>query len=162
MARISSSVFDDVCGPRDPLCQNFGFYSEGRPTKSMEASMLYKMHSADLPGKGVTIDKRLFQEAFKSKFGLVRIWKVMNVSADTRAWLADPANRACDRPGSWFCPGAYPPPSITGGIDLAPPSTHRHLNYDDPGAYVEDRKAQGAGQKRAPAPKKAAGSGKKA
>jgi len=100
MARISSSVFDDVCGPADPLCQNFGFYSEGRPTKSMEASMLYKMHSGDLK-PGVTIDKKLFTEAYKSKYGLVRIWKVMNISQESRAWLADPANRNCDRPGSW-------------------------------------------------------------
>jgi dolichyl-diphosphooligosaccharide--protein glycosyltransferase len=155
MARISSSVFDDVCGPSDPLCQNFGFYSEGRPTKSMEASMLYKMHSGDLK-PGVTIDKKLFQEAYKSKYGLVRIWKVMNVSQETRAWLADPANRQCDRPGSWYCPGQYPPPSITGGIDLSPPSTHRHLNYDDPNAYVEDRKAKekGGAKARAPAPSK--------
>ena len=156
MARISSSVFDDVCGPADPLCQNFGFYSEGRPTKSMEASMLYKMHSGDLK-PGVTIDKKLFQEAYKSKYGLVRIWKVMNISQETKAWLADPANRQCDRPGSWYCPGQYPPPSITGGIDLSPPSSHRHLNYDDPNAYVEDRKAKekhGA-KARAPPPTKA-------
>jgi dolichyl-diphosphooligosaccharide--protein glycosyltransferase len=155
MARISSSVFDDVCGPSDPLCQNFGFYSEGRPTKSMEASMLYKMHSGDLK-PGVTIDKKLFTEAYKSKYGLVRIWKIQNVSLETKAWLADPANRQCDRPGSWYCPGQYPPPSITGGIDLSPPSTHRHLNYDDPNAYVEDRaaKAKGGEKARAPAPTK--------
>ena len=154
MARISSSVFDDVCGPADPLCQNFGFYGEGKPTPSMAASMLYKMHSADLK-PGVTIDKRLFQEAFKSKYGLVRIWKVMNVSQESRAWLADPANRACDRPGSWYCPGQYPPPSVTGGIDISPPSTHRHLNYDDPHAYVEDAKSKAKTGKRAPPPKKA-------
>jgi dolichyl-diphosphooligosaccharide---protein glycosyltransferase len=143
MARISSSVFDDVCGPDDPLCRNFGFWAEGKPTPSMEASMLYKMHSADLPGKGgppVQIDKKLFQEAYKSRYGLVRIWKIMNVSQETRTWLADPANRQCDRPGSWYCPGQYPPPSITGGIKLSPPSTHRHLDYDNPHAYVEDAK----------------------
>lgn len=147
MARISSSVFDDVCGPDDPLCRNFGFWAEGKPTPSMEASMLYKMHSADLPSKSgapVQIDKKLFQEAYKSRYGLVRIWKIMNVSQETRTWLADPANRLCDRPGSWYCPGQYPPPSLTGGIRLAPPSTHRHLDYDNPHAYVEDAKRKKA------------------
>ena len=103
--------------------------------------MLYKMHSANIK-PGVTIDSRLFSEAYKSKFGLVRIWKVLNTSTASREWLADPANRQCDRPGSWYCPGQYPPASVTGGVFLAPPSSHRHLDYDDPNAYVEDRNSQ--------------------
>lgn len=33
-------------------------------------------------------------------------------------------------------------------------ANNSHLNYDDPNAYVEDRKAKEKGQKRAPAPAK--------
>ena len=43
MARIGSSVYPDIC-PKDPLCHNFGFYSDKKPTESMANSMLYKMH----------------------------------------------------------------------------------------------------------------------
>ena len=25
------------------------------------------------------------------------------------SWVADPANRICDAPGSWYCEGQYPP-----------------------------------------------------
>lgn len=43
------------------------------------------------------------------RYGLVRIYKVKHVSKRSKAWLANPANRLCDRPGSWYCPGQYPP-----------------------------------------------------
>ncbi|CAJ1034538.1 hypothetical protein IOCL2690_000754900 [Leishmania lindenbergi] len=33
----------------------------------------------------------------------------MNVSAESKKWVADPANRVCHPPGSWICPGQYPP-----------------------------------------------------
>merc|ERR1711972_1025774 len=41
--------------------------------------------------------------------GLLRVYKVLNVSQESKAWLADPANRVCDAPGSWYCVGQYPP-----------------------------------------------------
>ncbi|RHW72520.1 hypothetical protein DPX39_050014700 [Trypanosoma brucei equiperdum] len=44
-----------------------------------------------------------------SKYGLVKIYKVMNVSEESKAWVADPKNRVCDPPGSWICAGQYPP-----------------------------------------------------
>jgi dolichyl-diphosphooligosaccharide--protein glycosyltransferase len=31
------------------------------------------------------------------------------VSQESKAWVADPANRICDAEGSWFCRGQYPP-----------------------------------------------------
>jgi dolichyl-diphosphooligosaccharide--protein glycosyltransferase len=46
---------------------------------------------------------------YQTKRGKVRIFKVLSVSKESRAWSADPANRLCDAPGSWFCPGQYPP-----------------------------------------------------
>lgn len=44
MARIGTSVFQDICGPKDPQCHNFGFLdNQGTPTRSMRTSTLYKM-----------------------------------------------------------------------------------------------------------------------
>jgi dolichyl-diphosphooligosaccharide--protein glycosyltransferase len=39
----------------------------------------------------------------------MRVYRVMNVSAKSQRWLADPVNRVCDAPGSWYCVGQYPP-----------------------------------------------------
>lgn len=50
-----------------------------------------------------------FKEVFTSKYEKVRIFKVSSVSKESKAWVADPANRVCDAPGSWFCRGQYPP-----------------------------------------------------
>ena len=107
MARISSSVYSDVCGPQDPLCHQFGFYSEGNPTPMMANSLLYKLHSNGLK-PGVSVDPTLFEEAYRSQYGLVRIYKILNVSEESKAWIADPSNRVCDAPGSWYCVGKYP------------------------------------------------------
>lgn len=55
------------------------------------------------------VNSDLFQEVYVSNHGRVRIVKVLQVSAESRAWAADPRNRLCDAPGSWYCPGQYPP-----------------------------------------------------
>nr|CAJ2480500.1 unnamed protein product [Leishmania braziliensis] len=108
MARIGNSVYHDIC-PNDPLCQHFGFYKDySRPKPMMRASLLYNLHEAGRSA-GVKVDPSLFQEVYSSKYGLVRIFKVMNVSAESKKWVADPANRVCHPPGSWICPGQYPP-----------------------------------------------------
>jgi dolichyl-diphosphooligosaccharide---protein glycosyltransferase len=120
MARIGSSVYPDIC-PRDPLCRNFGFYSDKKPTESMANSMLYKMHRNGLE-PGVKVNKKYFEDVYQSKYGLVRIYKILNISETSKQWLADPANRLCDRPGSWYCPGQYPPEFPK------PPKTHRNLD----------------------------------
>ena len=49
------------------------------------------------------------------------------MSQESKEWLADPANRVCDAPGSWYCVGRYPP-----ALE-APPRTHKHID-DDNGA----------------------------
>ncbi len=123
MGRIASSVYDDVCEKNDPLCYNFRYHPDHGPTPSMAASVLYKMHSAGRK-PGVSVDPTLFKEVYSSKYGLVRIYQILNVSLKSKAWLADPANRVCDRPGSWYCVGQYPP-SIQ-----KPPSSHRHISYE--------------------------------
>ena len=33
--------------------------------------------------------------------------QVLNVSQESKAWVADPANRICDAPGSWYCVGQW-------------------------------------------------------
>jgi len=55
------------------------------------------------------VDPTLFQEVHRSKFGKVRIYKILDVSEESKSWVADPANRICDSPGSWICRGQYPP-----------------------------------------------------
>jgi dolichyl-diphosphooligosaccharide--protein glycosyltransferase len=111
MARIANSVYDDVCGINDPTCRTFGFL-DGRerkqPTKMMSESLLYKLHQAGIE-PGVSVDPERFVEVFSSKYRKVRIYKVLRVSGKSKAWVADPANKVCDAPGSWYCTGQYPP-----------------------------------------------------
>ena len=121
IARISSSVYDGICD-NDPMCYTFGFNSDGTPTKTMAASMLYKMHSNGLR-PGVKVNPRWFKEVHRSKYGLVRIYKVLGVDKEAKRWAMDPKNWKCDHPGSWYCPGQYPP-----GFPK-PPSTHKDIDY---------------------------------
>ena len=46
---------------------------------------------------------------FRSQYHKVRIYKILSVSRESKKWVANPENRLCDVPGSWFCPGQYPP-----------------------------------------------------
>ncbi|ESL05245.1 dolichyl-diphosphooligosaccharide--protein glycosyltransferase [Trypanosoma rangeli SC58] len=109
MARIGNSVYRDICPEDDPLCSNFGFigYDFSRPTPMMRRSLLYNLHSSE-GGSGTALGNR-FRLVYRSHYGLVKIYKVMNVSAESKAWVMDPKNRKCDAPGSWLCAGQYPP-----------------------------------------------------
>jgi dolichyl-diphosphooligosaccharide--protein glycosyltransferase len=81
---------------------------EMTPTTMMARSLLYRLHSHRIkPGVLAPPDK--FQEVYRSEYGRVRIFKIVGVSEESKKWVADPANRVCDAPGSWFCPGQYPP-----------------------------------------------------
>ncbi|ORC83343.1 putative oligosaccharyl transferase subunit [Trypanosoma theileri] len=110
MARIGNSVYRDICPVDDPLCSNFGFYDSdfNRPTPMMQKSLLYNLHGhGSVPG--VYVDEKLFQLVHVSRYGLVKIYKVMNVSQESKEWVANPKNRKCSPPGSWLCAGQYPP-----------------------------------------------------
>ena len=107
MRRIANSVYRELC-PRDPTCRSFGVQSDGHPTPSMRASLLYTLHSHGL-APGVEADKNRFKLVHQTKFGKVRIFKVLSVSTESKKWVANPANRICDAPGSWYCKGQYPP-----------------------------------------------------
>ena len=108
MARIGNSVYGDIC-PGDPTCSQFGFYHGGKPTKMMENCLLYKMCLSGQQGIQ-PLNSSLFRQVFSSKYGKVKIFKIMKASKKSKDWVADPANRVCDAPGSWYCTGQYPPP----------------------------------------------------
>eukprot|EP00756_Hemistasia_phaeocysticola_P021221 Hpha_TRINITY_DN15763_c5_g12::TRINITY_DN15763_c5_g12_i1::g.37016::m.37016/K07151/STT3; dolichyl-diphosphooligosaccharide--protein glycosyltransferase len=106
MARIGTSIYSDIC-PGDPTCSQFGFDRSHNPTPMMARSLLYKLHSHGQ--KGVVANPKLWKDVYMSKHGLVRIFQVQNIHKGSREWIADPANRVCDAPGSWYCVGQYPP-----------------------------------------------------
>jgi dolichyl-diphosphooligosaccharide---protein glycosyltransferase len=108
LARIANSVYRDHC-PDDPTCRAFGMVDRnGTPSPMMRRSLLYTLHSSGLKD-GVLASPEQFTEVYRSKYNRVRIWKIVGVSEESKAWVADPANRKCDVAGSWFCPGQYPP-----------------------------------------------------
>merc|ERR1719168_431125 len=74
----------------------------------MAKSLLYKLVMHEV-SPGVKVNQKLFREVHTTKNGLMRVYKVMNVSEESKAWVADPKNRICDAPGSWYCVGQYPP-----------------------------------------------------
>lgn len=108
LARIGNSVFPDHCGDDDPNCNKFSFFGDGSPMPMMAKSLLYKavMHNVE---KGVKLDKRLFKEVHTTQRGRMRIFQIINISQESKDWVADPKNRVCDAPGSWYCVGQYPP-----------------------------------------------------
>lgn len=71
----------------------------------MEKSFLFKLHSHKLK-PGVIADPEKFQEVHRTKYGKVRIYKILGVSRKSKKWVEE--NRECDA-GGWFCPGKYPP-----------------------------------------------------
>eukprot|EP00435_Cladocopium_sp_Y103_P023470 s1361_g5.t1 len=108
MARIATSVYHDVC-PGDPLCTQFHLNRQTRePSDMMKGSLLWKMYAHERMDNE-SVDPELFEEAFTSEHGYVRIFKVLNISQESKSWAADPENWLCDAPGSWLCQGQYPP-----------------------------------------------------
>lgn len=107
LARIANSVYRDMC-PNDPVCSKFGYTKQGQPSKMMKESLLFKLHSHGLQ-PGVIADPNRFREKYTSKYGKCRVFKILSVSKESKEWVANPANRKCDAPGSWFCSGQYPP-----------------------------------------------------
>ena len=105
LARIANSVYRDMC-PGDPTCSKFGVMGNQQPSPMMSASLLFKLHSNGIV-PGVEVDANRFKEVYKSKHGKVRIYRVNSVSKESKEWVRN--NRKCDTPGSWFCPGQYPP-----------------------------------------------------
>jgi len=74
----------------------------------MRESFLYNLHSQSIK-PGVTVDVTKFREVYRSKYGKVRVYKLLDVDLESKMWAADPKNRICDVEGGWFCRGQYPP-----------------------------------------------------
>merc|ERR550525_1228215 len=108
LARIGNSVFPDHCGDEDPLCEKFSFYQDGSPTPMMAASFLYKAVNHNVK-PGVKLNGKYWKEVHTTQYGLMRVFQVLNVSKESKEWIAKPENRVCDAPGSWYCIGQYPP-----------------------------------------------------
>jgi len=104
LKRIANSVYRGLCS--EPTCRSFSMRRGGIPSAQLSDSLLYKLHSNGLVS-GVQADPNRWKEVFRSKYGKVRIYKILSVSKESKAWVE--ANRVCDAPGSWFCPGQYPP-----------------------------------------------------
>ena len=101
MARIGTSVFGGHCA--EPDCDEFGMHADGRPSAMMQDALIYRLVAKRFDASDG------YEEAHVSPRGLVRIVRVRDVSLASKAWATDPANRRCDAPGSWYCPGSYPP-----------------------------------------------------
>jgi len=109
LARIANSVYRDHCPEGDPTCRAFGLLDrQGTPSPMMERSLLYRLHGHEIKN-GVDADPNKWEEVYRSKYGKVRIYKILGVDEESKAWVKNKANRVCDVPGSWFCPGQYPP-----------------------------------------------------
>jgi len=105
LARIGNSVYPGHCS--DPTCSMFGFHQDRSPTPMMANSLLYKLVMAGQ--NGARVNETYFEHKYTSKYGKVRIYKVRKVSKKSKDWIANPDNRVCDAPGSWYCVGQYPP-----------------------------------------------------
>ena len=99
MARIGGSVYPDV--------RQEGFYvdEKGVPSDSMRESLLYRMHSTGFDPSVAPL--KYYEEAYTSKYKMVRIFKVLDVDEESKRFVASGANRNCDA-GGWYCPGSYP------------------------------------------------------
>merc|ERR1711920_482593 len=73
----------------------------------MADSFVYK--AVKHGNEGISLNPKLFQEVHSTKYSMIRIYKILNVSQESKQWIADPENRKCDAPGSWYCVGQYPP-----------------------------------------------------
>jgi len=83
MARIGASVYADRIG-----CGASEFYMdrEGKPSACMAASILYRMHSYRFDPSQPALTK--FEEAYTSTNRMVRIFKVLDISEESKAWRA--------------------------------------------------------------------------
>jgi dolichyl-diphosphooligosaccharide--protein glycosyltransferase len=79
---------------------------QGTPSEMMERSLLYRLHGHEIK-PGVEADPAKWKEVHRSKYGRVRIYKILDIDEDSKAWV--PENRVCDVEGGWFCRGQYPP-----------------------------------------------------
>lgn len=98
MSRIANTVYPDLCGRRDPLCDGFFNFTSASslPHYHLFHSLLVQLYAEDLDFPGIPpLPSHLFQEVFQSSHGMVRIFKVMGVNESSRTWIE--AHRRCER-----------------------------------------------------------------
>ena len=80
MARIAGSVYRDVDASA------FYMDQQGLPSPMMRESILYRMHGS---GRDPRIKPmELFEEAYTSSNAMVRIYRVLQVSDESKEWRA--------------------------------------------------------------------------
>ena len=80
MARIAGSVYDDV------NASDYYFVDrEGGLSNGMKHSMLYQVHSYGLDPD--VSEPKHFEEAYTTEHQMVRIFKVKDVSEESREWI---------------------------------------------------------------------------
>jgi len=84
MARIGSSVYGDRIG-----CDAPHFYMDhnGTPSACMRDSLLWRMHSERLDKNAEPLQH--FEEAFTTSNKMVRIFRVLEVSKQSKEWRSD-------------------------------------------------------------------------
>jgi dolichyl-diphosphooligosaccharide--protein glycosyltransferase len=83
MARIGASVYSDRIGC---LAADFFMERDGTPSECMKRSLLYRMHHH---GIDEAVPKlTLFEEAYTTTNRMVRIFKVNDVSEESKTWRA--------------------------------------------------------------------------
>jgi asparagine N-glycosylation enzyme membrane subunit Stt3 len=83
MARIGGSVFKDV-NPND-----FYVDSQGRPSRMMAESLVYNLVLNKFDPSVPALPKGTYKEAYTSTNRMVRIYKIMNISKESKAYCAE-------------------------------------------------------------------------
>jgi len=133
LARIANSVYRNMCS--DPVCSQFGFVQDKAtgqrgPSPQMERSLIARL----LSNNPQVVDPTQFQEVFRSRYGKVRVFKIVGVDNKSKEWGANPKNRKCDVEGGWFCRGQYPPALLQflqEGKDFAQLEDFNKKGYDE-------------------------------
>ena len=80
MARIAGSVYADI----DPKA--FHFEAGGAPSAMMRESLLWRLHHHRYDPKAPPLT--LYEEAYTTTNRMVRVFKVLQVSEESKAWRA--------------------------------------------------------------------------
>lgn len=102
MARIANSIYPDLCGVKDPLCEEFFHYAPSSPPPPpsssaslsppkryrLHYSLLAQLYAHDLGLSHIPpLPTHLFEEVFQSSFGMVRIFKVVGANKSSQEWV---------------------------------------------------------------------------
>jgi dolichyl-diphosphooligosaccharide--protein glycosyltransferase len=84
MARISGSVFPEKINP-----DAFYMGRDGKPSKMMADSLVYTLVTHKMDPNTPDMPAGTYEEAYSTKHRMVRIYKVLNVSGESKAYVAE-------------------------------------------------------------------------